>query len=130
MWIIYNQADRVYQFDNVRSLISGSKAPSASFALAAGNTNPQGIADPPAGASMTSPVAVEVAAPSWRGSKDKGRLDLFGVALDELGRARKSLASRAPQVAVPQILMSGEALAELATELVQGRKRPRSVSLN
>jgi subtilisin family serine protease/subtilisin-like proprotein convertase family protein len=47
LWIVDNTTDRVYQFDAAASRTSGSQAPSTSFALAAGNTNPQGIADPP-----------------------------------------------------------------------------------
>ena len=47
LWIVDSGTDRVYQFDNARGLTSGSLSPSTSFALAAGNTNPQGIADPP-----------------------------------------------------------------------------------
>ena len=39
------------------SRTSGSQSPSTSFALAAGNTNPQGIADPPVPASGASQVA-------------------------------------------------------------------------
>jgi hypothetical protein len=38
----------VYQFTAAASRTSGSQSPTTSFALAAGNTNPQGIADPPA----------------------------------------------------------------------------------
>ena len=34
---------------NARGLTGGSLSPTTSFALAAGNTNPQGIADPPVG---------------------------------------------------------------------------------
>lgn len=49
LWIVDSGTDRVYQFDNAVSRTSGSQSPSTSFALAAGNTNPQGIADPPAG---------------------------------------------------------------------------------
>ena len=48
LWIVDNGTDRVYQFDNAVGRTSGSQSPSTSFALAAGNTNPQGIADPPA----------------------------------------------------------------------------------
>jgi hypothetical protein len=48
LWIVDSGTDRVYQFDNARGLTSGSLYPSTSFALAAGNTNPQCIADPPA----------------------------------------------------------------------------------
>jgi len=47
LWIVDSGTDRVYQFDNAASRTSGSQSPSTSFALAAGNTNPQGIADPP-----------------------------------------------------------------------------------
>jgi hypothetical protein len=55
LWIVDSGSDRVYQFDNAASRTSGSQSPSTSFALAAGNTNPQGIADPPApsGGSIT-----------------------------------------------------------------------------
>lgn len=47
LWIVDNATDRVYEFAGAASRTSGSQAPLASFALAAGNTNPQGIADPP-----------------------------------------------------------------------------------
>jgi hypothetical protein len=46
---------RVYQFDSAAGLTSGNLYPSTFFALAAGNTNPQGIADPPSGVPI--PVA-------------------------------------------------------------------------
>jgi hypothetical protein len=48
IWIVDNGTDRVYEYTNSRSRNSGSQSASLSFALAAGNTNPQGIADPPA----------------------------------------------------------------------------------
>ena len=47
LWIVDSNTDRVSQYDNAVSRISGSQAASTSFALSAGNTNPQGIADPP-----------------------------------------------------------------------------------
>ncbi len=47
LWIVDNGTDRVYQYDNAVTRNSGSLVASTSFALAAGNTNPQGIADPP-----------------------------------------------------------------------------------
>ena len=47
LWIVDKKTDRVYQYANAVGLTSGSLAASASFALAADNTNPQGIADPP-----------------------------------------------------------------------------------
>jgi hypothetical protein len=46
--MVDNATDRVYQFTAAATRTSGSQSPAASFALAAGNTNPQGIADPPA----------------------------------------------------------------------------------
>ena len=49
IWIVDNGTDRVYQFTGAASQTSGSQAAAASLALAAGNTNPQGIADPPPG---------------------------------------------------------------------------------
>jgi hypothetical protein len=49
LWIVNSGTDRVNQYDAAVSRTSGSQSPSTSFALAAGNTNPQGIADPPAG---------------------------------------------------------------------------------
>jgi hypothetical protein len=45
--MVDNATDRVYQFDAAASRTSGSQSPSTSFAFASGNTNPQGIADPP-----------------------------------------------------------------------------------
>jgi hypothetical protein len=47
IWIVDNATDRVYQFTAAASRTSGNQSPAASVALAAGNTNPQGIADPP-----------------------------------------------------------------------------------
>lgn len=47
LWVVDTATDRVYQFAAARSRSSGSQAAAASFGLAAGNTNPQGIADPP-----------------------------------------------------------------------------------
>ena len=48
LWIVDSGTDRVYEYSNAVNLANGSSSSaSASFALAAGNTNPQGIADPP-----------------------------------------------------------------------------------
>lgn len=47
IWIVDNVTDRVYRYTAAASRNSGSQSPATSFALAAGNTNPQGIADPP-----------------------------------------------------------------------------------
>jgi hypothetical protein len=52
IWIVDSGSDKVYQYANARSKTSGSQSAAATFALAAGNTNPQGIADPPPPGSM------------------------------------------------------------------------------
>lgn len=47
VWIVDNGTDTVYQYTNAASRTSGNQSAAVSFSLAAGNTNPQGIADPP-----------------------------------------------------------------------------------
>lgn len=47
IWIVDSGSDRIYEFTNAASRTSGTQSPAISFALTAGNTNPQGIADPP-----------------------------------------------------------------------------------
>jgi hypothetical protein len=48
LWIVDSGTDRVYQYNAAATFANGSShAADVSFALAAGNTNPQGIADPP-----------------------------------------------------------------------------------
>jgi len=64
LWIVDSGTDRVYQYDAAVGRTSGSQAASTSFALAAGNTNPQGIADPPVGEPASMPVT---AAPAMAG---------------------------------------------------------------
>jgi VCBS repeat-containing protein len=46
IWTVDASTDRVYQYDAAATRITGTQEPSTSFALASGNTNPQGIADP------------------------------------------------------------------------------------
>jgi hypothetical protein len=57
IWIVDSGTDRVYQYNGAATRISGSQSASLTFALAAGNTNPQGIADPPPPSSLST-VAV------------------------------------------------------------------------
>ena len=53
IWIVDSGTDRVYQYNAAATFANGSShAADVSFALAAGNTNPQGIADPPAPGSL------------------------------------------------------------------------------
>ena len=47
LWIVDSGTDWVYRYDDAASRTSGSQSAAAIFALASGNTNPQGIADPP-----------------------------------------------------------------------------------
>jgi hypothetical protein len=56
IWIVDSGTDRVHQYSAAASRTSGSQSASASFALAAGNSNPQGIADPPFANVLTSPA--------------------------------------------------------------------------
>lgn len=56
IWIVDSATDRVYQFDATASRTSGSQSPSTSFTLASGNSNPQGIADPPVAGGQRSEV--------------------------------------------------------------------------
>ncbi len=46
IWIVDSGTDTVYEYDNARGTALPS-LPASAFALASGNTNPQGIADPP-----------------------------------------------------------------------------------
>jgi hypothetical protein len=47
IWIVDNTTDKVYQYIGAASRTSGSQNAAGTFALAPGDTNPQGIADPP-----------------------------------------------------------------------------------
>ena len=53
IWIVDNGTNKVVQYYGAATRTSGSQNAGATFALAAGNTNPQGIADPPPGLLMT-----------------------------------------------------------------------------
>lgn len=72
LWVVDNATDRVYQFADARSRTSGSQSAASTFDLAAGNTNPQGIADPPAptGAGNRPSVARTSVANSFFGGID------------------------------------------------------------
>jgi hypothetical protein len=55
IWIVDNGTDKVYQYVGAASRTSGSQNAAASLALAANNTNPQGIADPPVPGTISVP---------------------------------------------------------------------------
>lgn len=61
IWIVDNGTDKVYQYIGAASRTSGSQSAGATFALAAGNTNPQGIADPPTADMLLTPTALSLA---------------------------------------------------------------------
>jgi hypothetical protein len=78
VWIVDNGTDKVYQYIGAAGRTSGKQSAGATFALAAGDTNPQGIADPPTGSLISvaaSPTRVTVPA-----STVPGRLGLAGLA--------------------------------------------------
>jgi DNA-binding beta-propeller fold protein YncE len=56
VWIVDNGTDKVYQYVGAASRTSGSQNAAATFALASGNTNPQGIADPPTQEMLLTPT--------------------------------------------------------------------------
>jgi sugar lactone lactonase YvrE len=62
IWIVDNGTDKVYQYAAAAGRTSGSQNAAATFALAAGNTNPQDIADPPA-PDMAIPASDDSTAP-------------------------------------------------------------------
>lgn len=81
LWIVDSATDRVYQYDNAVGRTSGSQASSTSFALAAGNTNPQGIADPPvptAPSEANEPAASRGTARTHADATDEALLALLG----------------------------------------------------
>lgn len=59
IWIVDNATDSVYQYTGATTRTSGSQNPDAWFALAPGNTNPQGIADPPSPHAVASNSSVQ-----------------------------------------------------------------------
>jgi hypothetical protein len=61
IWIVDSGTKKVYQYTNAAGKTSGSQNAAASFALAAGNTNPQDIADPPAGDMLPSAALAPIA---------------------------------------------------------------------
>jgi DNA-binding beta-propeller fold protein YncE len=64
IWIVDNVTLKVYQYVAAASRTSGSQSAAASFALNSTDTNPQGIADPPAPGEMLQQTAVPFASAS------------------------------------------------------------------
>jgi sugar lactone lactonase YvrE len=63
IWIVDSGTKTVYQYTAAASLTSGSRTAARSFALAAGNTNPQDIADPPVPGDLLAPAPIAKAPP-------------------------------------------------------------------
>jgi DNA-binding beta-propeller fold protein YncE len=61
IWIVDNGTLKVYQYVGAAGRTSGSQNAAATFALAAGDTNPQGIADPPPADLLLTPAASPLA---------------------------------------------------------------------
>jgi hypothetical protein len=61
IWIVDSGTDKVYQYIGAASRTSGSQNAGATFALAAGNANPQVIADPPTAEMLLTPAAAPAA---------------------------------------------------------------------
>ena len=53
LWVVDESSDTVYEYGGARTLTTGTGTVTATFKLAAGNTSPQGIADPFAGSADT-----------------------------------------------------------------------------
>jgi hypothetical protein len=64
IWIVDSGRDQVFQYTAAAGRTSGSQSPSAVFNLASGNSNPQGIADPPVGV----PPSGGIGQASWLGA--------------------------------------------------------------
>jgi sugar lactone lactonase YvrE len=61
IWIVDSGTLKVYDYTNAASRTSGSQTAAAIFALASGDTSPQGIADPPPAAALLTPVTPPLA---------------------------------------------------------------------
>ncbi len=66
IWIVDSGTDKVYEYASARGTTSGSLSATVTFSLASGNSNPQGIADPPAPGSRLD-AAKQPAVPSVSG---------------------------------------------------------------
>jgi hypothetical protein len=63
VWIVDNGTNKVYDYAGAASRTSGSQSAASSFALAANNTSPQGIADPPVLGDSLAPAPIAKAPP-------------------------------------------------------------------
>ncbi|MEJ7592803.1 MAG: S8 family serine peptidase [Planctomycetaceae bacterium] len=104
IWIVDSGTDRVYQYNDTAILISsGYRSASAVFALANGNTNPQGIADPPPASNLlssaiqasagTGSVATPLVPPTYASPVASRSLSLFPNTTSELATQYQALSA-------------------------------------
>jgi hypothetical protein len=119
IWIVDNGTDKVYQYLGAASRTSRSQSAGATFALAAGNTNPQGIADPPAGSVPLPAVATSL----------PGRVAGLPVPRPSTVHQPLSAGPQVVPVLIPLSPPSDQDLTLLATELLHsGSKRFRPLA--
>jgi len=97
LWIVDSSTDKVYQYSAVRARTSGSQAAASTFTLATGNTNPQGIADPPAAGSL---LVTESPVPSAEAAISGNDAALENMYYEPLKKIRIDTARRSESRAV------------------------------
>jgi Tol biopolymer transport system component len=98
VWIVDSGTDRVYQYNSVATVANGSShAADVAFALAVGNTNPQGIADPPAPSSL---LATETPVPSAEAALRGNDAALASMYYEPLKKVRIDTVQRSASRAV------------------------------
>jgi hypothetical protein len=141
VWIVDNCTLKVYQYTAAAGRTSGSQNAGATFALAAGNTNPQRIADPPTSVPVTAHTTSRTTAshpsgglaarpgttvPAHRSPKAVGwPLPLTVATPQNLGRP-------VTPILIPRAPAGDQDLAIVATELMRSGKklsRPSSLGL-
>lgn len=132
VWIVDNGTDMVYQYIGAASRTSGSQNAGATFALASGDTNPQGIADPPTADMLLTSAAVSSSSSSQgaivpsstsaplRGQSPPAQSGTSLSAVDQLFTDLELLLSAAPNV-YPSELATVAALWQSADALALQR---------
>ncbi|MEY3173208.1 MAG: hypothetical protein RLZZ436_1122, partial [Planctomycetota bacterium] len=117
LWIADNTHDRVFRYGNGRTAVAPVIASSFELAVAAGNTNIQGIADPP-------PPATEAALPGYRPATPGS---VSNSALDQPAAARSAAVSTTETAAPSADLIPAP---NSATRVSPGRlpARPKATS--
>jgi hypothetical protein len=135
LWIVDSGTRRVYQFDAAAGRTSGSQSPATGFALAAGNSNPQGIADPPPVAAIDTTRHVTGAerlsgGPAGSDGQDPGDRTMpnptFAPPLST-GASAWTAGASGPSILIPWSPSNEQELTLLASELIaSGTRRNRA----